>query len=148
MINIQYAGGKRMMNDMNVIWMKMGRSIGQIGGKQEKNDTKEVKGCQSLKEGMVNGSKYWRDQINKVWNIHSTWLFGGPWVRPFYCSGGTVGWRLNTEERMRNDRVDMDLYKAWLWDTRNHWAGSFGERERELTRALLPAVYNVGSELI
>lgn len=52
--------------------MKMGRSIGQIGGKQEKNDTKEVKGYQSLKEGMVNGSKYWRDQINKVWNIHST----------------------------------------------------------------------------
>lgn len=45
-----------MMKDM-----KMGRRIGQRGGKQEKYDAKEIKGYKSLKEGMVSGSKYWGD---------------------------------------------------------------------------------------
>lgn len=51
------------------------------------------------------------------------------------------------EERMRSDRMDMNLYKACPWgDTRNYWAGSFGEVE--LARGLLPALYDVGTELI
>lgn len=57
--------------------MKMGRRIGQIGGKQENNDTEELKGYESFKEGMVNGPKYCRGQINKEWNIHSTSLLAG-----------------------------------------------------------------------
>lgn len=51
------------------------------------------------------------------------------------------------EERMRSDRMDMNLYKAWpSGDTRNYWARGFGKTE--LARGLLPALYDVEAELI
>lgn len=68
--------------------MKMGRRIGQIGGKQEKNDTKELKRYESSREGMVNGPRYCKGQVNKEWNIHSTWLLGGARVSPFSPQSG------------------------------------------------------------
>lgn len=45
----------------------MGRRTGQIEGKREQNDTKDIKGYKSFREGKANGMQYCRDQINKEW---------------------------------------------------------------------------------